>query len=73
MGTPVAPIALNIAPLNAPQRELEWKPLADKDYQISEEYWMNSKFHIHLLNELKMKHNSGTDILGILGLLPSYF
>ncbi len=65
MDTPVAPVALNIAPLNAPQREFEWKPLADKDYQISEEILMNSKYHIHLLNELKIKHNSGIDILGI--------
>jgi len=65
MDTPVAPVALNIAPLNAPQRELEWKPLADKDYQISEEMLMNSKYHIHLLNELKIKHDCGIDILGI--------
>ena len=26
---------------------------------------MHSKFHIHLLNELKIKHESGTDVLGI--------
>jgi len=39
--------------------------LADKDYQIAEEAYGGSKYHIHLLNELKAKHNSGTDILGI--------
>ena len=61
----MAPIALNVAPLNAPQRELEWKPLADLDYQITEENLMSSKHHIHLLNELKIKYESGTDILGI--------
>ena len=65
MDTPVAPVALNIAPLNAPQRELEWQALADLDYQISEEFLMKSKFHIHLLNELKTKHETGTDVLGI--------
>jgi len=65
MDPPVAPVALNIAPLNAPQRELEWKPLADMDYQISEESLMSSKFHINLLNELRDKHKNGTDILGI--------
>jgi len=65
MDPPVAPIALNVAPLNAPQRELEWKPLADLDYQITEENLMSSKHHIHLLNELKIKYESGTDILGI--------
>ena len=65
MDAPVALVALNIAPLNAPQRELEWKPLADLDYQISEEMLMHSKYHIHLLNELKIKHESGMDVLGI--------
>ena len=59
------PVALKIAPLNAPQRELEWKALADLDYQISKESLMSSKFHINLLNELKEKHKNGTDILGI--------
>jgi hypothetical protein len=26
MDPPVAPVVLNVAPLNAPQRELEWQP-----------------------------------------------
>ena len=65
MDAPVAPVALNIAPLNAPQRELEWQPLANLDYQISEEMLMHNKYHIHLLNELKIKHETGTDVLGI--------
>ena len=65
MDPPVAPIALNVAPLNAPQRQLEWQSLADMDYQISEEMLMRTKFHIHLLNELKAKHEAGTDVLGI--------
>ena len=65
MDPPVAPIALNVAPLNAPHRELDWKALADLDYKISEEMLSQSKFHIHLLNELKIKHETGTDILGI--------
>jgi len=59
------PVALNIAPINAPHRELEWQPLADRDYQIGEEFLMCSKDHIRLLNELKAKHINGTDILGI--------
>ena len=65
MDTPVAPVTLNVAPLNAPKRELEWKALTDLDYQISEEMLMHNKFHIHLLNELKIKHETGTDVLGI--------
>ena len=59
------PVVLNVQPLNAPQRELEWQPLADMDYQISEEMLMRTKFHIHLLNELKAKHETGADVLGI--------
>ena len=66
MDPPVAPIALNVAPLNAPHRQLEWQALADLDYKISEEMLSQSKFHIHLLNELKIKHETGTDILGFL-------
>ena len=65
MDPPVAPVALNIAPLNVPQRELEWQPLADLDYQISEEILIHNKYHIHLLNELRIKHEAGIDVLGI--------
>jgi len=30
------PVALNITPLNAPHKELEYLPLADRDYQIQD-------------------------------------
>ena len=30
------PVALNITPLNAPHRELEYLPLVDKDFQIKD-------------------------------------
>jgi len=59
------PIALNVTPLNAPHRELEWQALADRDYQMMEVVLINIKYQIHLLNELKAKHINGTDILGI--------
>ncbi len=65
METPATPVSLNIAPLNAPQRELEWQDLADLEYQISEDSSSKCKFHLHLLNELKARHKDGTDILGI--------
>lgn len=65
METLAAPMALNVAPLNAPHRALEWKPLGDKDYQMTEIFLMNSKYNIHMLNELKARDLSGTDILGI--------
>jgi len=59
------PVALNIAPLNAPHRELEWLPLADRDYQMAEVIESSSKYHIPLINELKARHLNGTDVLGI--------
>ena len=31
-----APAALNVTPLNAPHRELEYLPLVDKDFQIKD-------------------------------------
>jgi len=31
-----APVALNVAPLNAPHKELEWLPLVDRDFQIQD-------------------------------------
>ena len=65
MDPPVAPIALNVAPLNAPHRALGWKALADLDHNISEEMLSRSRFHLQILNEIKIKHENGTDILGI--------
>ena len=58
-----APVALNIAPLNAPHKELEWLPLADRDYQRAEAIEVSSKYHILVINELRAKHINGTDIL----------
>lgn len=60
-----APVALNIAPLNAPHKELEWLALADRDYQMAEEIEVSSKYHIPVINELRAKHINGTDILRI--------
>ena len=60
-----APVALNIAPLNAPHESLEWLPLADRDYQMMETMELSSKYHIEVFCEMRRKHKSGTDILGI--------
>jgi len=59
------PVALNIAPLKAPHKELEWLSLADRDYQMAEAVEVSSKYHIPVINELKAKHINGTDILKI--------
>jgi len=60
-----APVALNIAPLNAPHKELEWLPLADRDYQMAEEIEVSNKYRTPVINELRAKHINGTDILRI--------
>lgn len=59
------PIALNIQPLNAPQKEINWKPLGDMDYQMLDWFPMGSKYNIHMINQIKAQHLSGADILGI--------
>jgi len=69
-----APVALNIAPFNAPHKELEWLPLADRDYQMSEVIEVSNKYHISIINELRAKHINGTDILKIWDShLPIYY
>ena len=45
-----APVALNVAPLNAPHKELEWLSLADKDYQMAEVMEVSSNYHIPVIN-----------------------
>lgn len=58
-------MALNIAPLNAPHKSLEWLSLADRDYQMVEVIELLSRYHIQVISEIRAKHRSGTDILGI--------
>jgi len=58
-----APVALNIPPLNAPHRELEWKPLADKDFQIDD--MEGYKPHLQAFCEIRSSHKNKTDIFGI--------
>jgi len=59
------PEILNVTPLNAPQRELDWQDLADLDYQISEASRQRTTPHLQLLSEFRTRHRDGTDILGI--------
>jgi len=60
-----APVALSIAPLNAPHKSLEWLPLADRDYQMMETVELCNKYHIETFCEMRRKHRSSTDVLGI--------
>lgn len=43
-------MALNVAPLNAQHKELEWIPLADNDFQIKD--MMGDKPHLQAFWEL---------------------
>ena len=58
-----APVALNIAPLNAPHMDLEWLPLADRDFQIKD--MMGLKSHLKTVFHFRNNHKNNTDILGI--------
>lgn len=67
-------MALNIAPLNAPHKSLEWLPLADRDYQMMETVELSNKYHIEAFYEMRRKHKDGTDILGIWeSYMPIYY
>jgi len=58
-----APVALNIAPLNAPHKDLDWLRLADRDFQIKELYGdMND---LQAFFPIRNSHLSNSDIYGI--------
>ena len=58
-----APIALNIAPLNAPHMNLEWIPLADRDFHIEDMRGLES--HLLTICQFKNSYKNNTDPLGI--------
>ena len=41
------PVALNVAPLNAPHRDLDYFPLVDKDFQIKDLVFRESPLRIY--------------------------
>ena len=57
------PVALNLAPLKAPHMDLEWLPLADRDFQIKD--MMGLKSHLKTVCQFRNNHRNNTDILGI--------
>lgn len=59
-----APVALNVAPLNAPHKELEWMPLAERDFQIKD--MMGNKPHLQDFCEIMNSYRSNTDVFEIL-------
>ena len=56
-------MALNITPLNAPHKDLEWLPLADRDFQIKD--MMGLKSHLQNFCQFRNSHRNNTDILRI--------
>jgi len=58
-----APVALNVAPLNAPHNELEWMPLPDRDFQIKD--MIGDKPHLQAFCEIRNSYHSNADVYGI--------
>jgi len=58
-----APVALNVARLNSPHKELEWQPLADRDYQIDD--MEGYKPHLQAFCEIRNSYKNKADIFGI--------
>lgn len=56
-------LALKIAPLNVPHKDLEWIPLADKHFQIKD--MMGLKPHLQIFCEIRNSHRNNIDILRI--------
>ena len=58
-----APAALNVTPLNAPHRELEYFPLVDKDFQIKDLVFDESP----LLSYCRCRddYSKGLDVIGL--------
>lgn len=66
------PVALNIAPLNAPHKELEALPLADRDHLIQD--LVGDRNHLQTFCQLRNSFLNNCDMYGILeSNLPIYF
>ena len=67
-----AQVALNVTPLNAPHKDLELLPLADRDYLIQD--LVGNRSHLQTFCELKNSYLSNSDFYGIWeSNLPIYF
>jgi len=67
-----APVALNVAPLNAPHKDLDWLPLADRDFQIKE--LSGDMNHLQAFFRIRNSHLRNSDNYGIWeSNLPKYY
>ena len=65
-------VALNVAPINAPHRDLDYLPLAEKDFQIKD--LATDKNHLKVFCQSRDNYLNGSDILGLWeSNLPMYF
>jgi len=66
------PVALSVAPMNAPHKDLDYLPLADKDFQIRD--LSTDKNHLKIFCQNRDQYLNGSDILGLWeSNLPRYF
>jgi len=66
------PATLNITPLNAPNKELEALPLADRDHLIQD--LVGDRNHLQTFCQLRNNYLNNSDIYGIWeSNLPIYF
>ena len=56
-------VALNITPLNAPHRELEYLPLVDKDFQIKDLVFSENSLQICF--RCRDNYSKGLDTIGL--------
>ena len=66
------PVALTVASMNAPHKDLDYLPLADKDFQIKD--LSTNKNHLKVFFQSRDNYMNGSDILGLWeSNLPMYF
>ena len=65
-------MALNVMPLNAPHKDIDWLPLADRDFQIK--YLSGDMNHLQPFCRIRNSHLSNSDIYRIWeSNLPRYY
>ena len=57
------PVALNVAPLNAPHKDLDYLPLADMDFQIKD--LGISENPLQIFCHCRDNYLNGSDIIGL--------
>jgi len=67
-----APVALNVAPINAPHKDLNYLSLADRDFQLKDPSGDGN--HLQTFCQIRDSHLSNSDIFGLWeSNLPMYF